>query len=312
MLNREKPWEQQLGDVRVVVPIEYTNMMDKHSSHDFGAYQIDSKGNLLVVSEDYHPELWKAGHKLAELDKKSIENLKKYVPEKAIEKLVTMSPEEFSKLAKLLLDGKDQSTIIKAFLTVKDRLGLSYKDLVDLYNNKDELSKVFQDYQKEYAKIIKDAKKESLAWDRKNLDLNNPNNLHERIKRAGSYNERILLRTQLLYTAVELASSDIEQKISEVKTALADAESNLKEFIDSKRSAIEALGSLLSASEIEGLMSELSFENLWDSGINELNISHLKEFETKITNFSQSLIQCAQNLEQVDAQSARDILAALS
>lgn len=116
----------------------------------------------------------------------------------------------------------------------------------------------------------------------------------------------------MLYTAVELASSDIEQKISEVKTALADAESNLKEFIESKRSAIETLGSLLSASEIEGLMSELAFENLWDSGINELNISHLKEFETKITNFSQSLIQCAQNLEQVDAQSARDILAALS
>ena len=312
MLNREKPWEQQLGDVRVVVPIEYTNMMDKHSSHDFGAYQIDSKGNLLEVSEDYHPELWKAGHKLAELDKKSIENLKKYVPEKAIEKLVTMSPEEFSKLAKLLLDGKDQSTIIKAFLTVKDRLGLSYKDLVDLYNNKDELAKVFQDYQKEYAKIIKDAKKESLAWDRKNLDLNNPNNLHERIKRAGSYEDRILLRTQLLYTAVELAGSDIEQKISEVKTALADAESNLKEFIDSKRSAIEALGSLLSASEIEGLMSELSFENLWDSGINESNIRQLKEFETKITNFSQTMIQCAQNLEQVDAQSAADILAALS
>ena len=312
MLNREKPWEQQLGDVRVVVPIEYTNMMDKHSSHDFGAYQIDSKGNLLEVSEDYHPELWKAGHKLAELDKKSIENLKKYVPEKAIEKLVTMSPEEFSKLAKLLLDGKDQSTIIKAFLTVKDRLGLSYKDLVDLYNNKDQLAKVFQDYQKEYAKIIKDAKKESLAWDRKNLDLNNPNNLHERIKRAGSYEDRILLRTQLLYTAVELAGSDIEQKISEVKTALADAESNLKEFIDSKRSAIEALGSLLSASEIEGLMSELSFENLWDSGINESNIRQLKEFETKITNFSQTMIQCAQNLEQVDAQSAADILAALS
>ena len=43
MLNRDKPWDQQLGDVRVVVPIEYTSMMDKHSSHDFGAYQIDSK-----------------------------------------------------------------------------------------------------------------------------------------------------------------------------------------------------------------------------------------------------------------------------
>ena len=315
MLNRDKPWDQQLGDVRVVVPIEYTSMMDKHSSHDFGAYQIDSKGNLLEVSEDYHPELWKAGHKLAELNKKSIENIKKYVPEKAIEKLVTMSPGEFSRLAGQLQDSiksGDLSEILKSVLVIKEKLGLSLEEAWNIANNIDKLKATYKNYEKEYEKIIKDAKKESLAWDRKNLDLNNPNNLHERIKRAGSYNERILLRTQLLYTAVELASSDIEQKISEVKTALADAESNLKGFIEYSRSAIKILGFLLSDSEIEGLMSELSFENLWDSGINESNISHLKEFETKITNFSQSMIQCAQNLEQVDAQGAADIFAAFS
>ena len=315
MLNRDKPWDQQLGDVRVVVPIEYTSMMDKHSSHDFGAYQIDSKGNLLEVSEDYHPELWKAGHKLAELNKKSIENIKKYVPEKAIEKLVTMSPGEFSRLAGQLQDSiksGDLSDILKSVLVIKEKLGLSLEEAWNIANNIDKLKATYKNYEKEYEKIIKDAKKESLAWDRKNLDLNNPNNLHERIKRAGSYEDRILLRSQLLYTAVELAGSDIEQKISEVKTALADAESNLKGFIEYSRSAIKILGFLLSDSEIEGLMSELSFENLWDSGINESNISHLKEFETKITNFSQSMIQCAQNLEQVDAQGAADIFAAFS
>ena len=315
MLNRDKPWDQQLGDVRVVVPIEYTNMMDKHSSHDFGAYQIDSKGNLLEVSEDYHPELWKAGHKLAELNKKSIENIKKYVPEKAIEKLVTMSPGEFSRLAGQLQDSiksGDLSEILKSVLVIKEKLGLSLEEAWNIANNIDKLKATYKNYEKEYEKIIKDAKKESLAWDRKNLDLNNPNNLHERIKRAGSYEDRILLRSQLLYTAVELAGSDIEQKISEVKTALADSESNLKGFIEYSRSAIKILGFLLSDSEIEGLMSELSFENLWDSGINESNISHLKEFETKITNFSQSMIQCAQNLEQVDAQGAADIFAAFS
>ena len=315
MLNRDKPWDQQLGDVRVVVPIEYTSMMDKHSSHDFGAYQIDSKGNLLEVSEDYHPELWKAGHKLAELNKKSIENIKKYVPEKAIEKLVTMSPGEFSRLAGQLQDSiksGDLSEILKSVLVIKEKLGLSLEEAWNIANNIDKLKATYKNYEKEYEKIIKDAKKESLAWDRKNLDLNNPNNLHERIKRAGSYEDRILLRSQLLYTAVELAGSDIEQKISEVKTALADAESNLKGFIEYSRSAIKILGFLLSDSEIEELMSELSFENLWDSGINESNISHLKEFETKITNFSQSMIQCAQNLEQVDAQGAADIFAAFS
>jgi conserved domain protein len=65
MLNRDKPWDKQLGQVNVVVPIKYTSMMDKYSSHDFGAYQIDSYGNILTASESYHPELLVAGQRLA-------------------------------------------------------------------------------------------------------------------------------------------------------------------------------------------------------------------------------------------------------
>ncbi len=81
----------------------------------------------MEVSEDYHPELWKAGHKLAELNKKSIENIKKYVPEKAIEKLVTMSPGEFSRLAGQLQDSiksGDLSEILKSVLVIKEKLGV--------------------------------------------------------------------------------------------------------------------------------------------------------------------------------------------
>ncbi|KXT84018.1 hypothetical protein STRDD11_01164 [Streptococcus sp. DD11] len=59
-------------------------------------------------------------------------------------------------------------------------------------------------------------------------------------------------------------------------------------------------------------MLELTFENLWDSGIYESNINHLKEFETKMTDFSQSMIRCAQALEEVDVQGAADIFAAFS
>ncbi|MBZ2071902.1 hypothetical protein K1J08_11655, partial [Streptococcus sanguinis] len=198
MLNRDKPWDQQFGDVRVVVPIEYTSMMDKHSSHDLGAYQIDSKGNLLEVSEDYHPELWKAGHTLADLNKKSIENIKRYVPEKVIEKLVTMSPEEFNRLAGQLLDSMKEGSLLgikKSIIEIKDKLGLSWEEVRNIFNNRDKLIDTYENYEKEYAKIIKDAKKESLEWDRENLDLKNPNNLHERIKRAGSYEDRILLRS---------------------------------------------------------------------------------------------------------------------
>lgn len=53
-------------------------MMDKYSSHDFGAYQIDSYGNILTASESYHPELLVAGQRLAKLNRRTIDNLKNY------------------------------------------------------------------------------------------------------------------------------------------------------------------------------------------------------------------------------------------
>ena len=94
MLNRDRPWEQQLGQVNVVVPIKYTSMTDKYSSHDFGAYQIDSYGNILTASESYHPELLVAGQRLAKLNREKIDKLKEYIPRKTINRIVTMSPEE--------------------------------------------------------------------------------------------------------------------------------------------------------------------------------------------------------------------------
>lgn len=82
MLNRDRPWEQQLGQVNVVVPIKYTSMTDKYSSHDFGAYQIDSYGNILTASESYHPELLVAGQRLAKLNREKIDKLREYIPRK--------------------------------------------------------------------------------------------------------------------------------------------------------------------------------------------------------------------------------------
>lgn len=313
MLNRDRPWDQQLGQVNVVVPIKYTSMTDKYSSHDFGAYQIDSYGNILTASESYHPELLVAGQRLAKLNREKIDKLKEYIPEKTINRIVTMSPEEFSKFASLIQKGsKDFSHNYKDFFDGLSGLGIDGEAIVKIASNLPALALLYYDYQNQYAKIIKDAQKASLEWDRKNLDLKNPNNLHNKIKSAGSYAERILLRTELLYAAVQLADADIEQKVSETEKMITSAEENIKIEVELSRNVIFGLGWALSASERESLMTDLTFEHLWDSGIAETDKSNLKNYKEKMSGFSKSMIQCAQKLVEVDEQGAADIFGSLS
>lgn len=313
MLNRDRPWEQQLGQVNVVVPIKYTSMTDKYSSHDFGAYQIDSYGNILTASESYHPELLVAGQSLAKLIRDKIDKLRKLLPEKTINRILTMSPEEFNKFASLLQKGsKDFPHHYKDFFIGLSGLGIDDEAIAKIASNLPILALNYYDYQIKYYTIIKDAQIATLEWDRKNLDLKNPNNLHNRIKSAGSYAERILLRTELLYAAVQLADADIEQKVSETEKMITSAEENVKIEVELSRNVIFGLGWALSVSERESLMTDLTFEQLWDSGIAETDKSNLKNYKEKMSGFSKSMIQCAQKLVEVDEQGAADIFGSLS
>lgn len=313
MLNRDRPWEQQLGQVNVVVPIKYTSMTDKYSSHDFGAYQIDSYGNILTASESYHPELLVAGQRLAKLNREKIDKLREYLPAKTINRIVTMSPEEFNKFASLLQKGsKNFLHNYNDFFDGLSGLGIDGDAIVMIASNLPDLAWLYYDYQNQYDKIIKDAQKASLEWDRQNLDLKNPNNLHNRIKSAGSYAERILLRTELLYAAVQLADAEIEQKVSETEKMITTAEGIVKVSVELSRNNISGLGWALSASEIESLMTDLTFEHLWDSGIAETDKSNLKNYKEKMSGFSKSMIQCAQKLVEVDEQGAADIFGSLT
>ena len=156
MLNRDRPWEQQLGQVNVVVPIKYTSMTDKYSSHDFGAYQIDSYGNILTASESYHPELLVAGQRLAKLNREKIDKLREYIPRKTINRIVTMSPEEFSKFASLIQKGsKDFWHNHDDFFDGLSGLGIDSDAIVIIASNLPDLAWLYYDYQNQYDKIIK-------------------------------------------------------------------------------------------------------------------------------------------------------------
>ncbi|MXI72292.1 DUF2974 domain-containing protein, partial [Mycobacterium tuberculosis] len=87
MLNREhtiaklpgdsdEPLKKPVGKVNVLVPLHYTQITDPESSHDFGVFQSDGKGNLLTASEDFHPELLRAGEKLSRLIATSLDSLR--------------------------------------------------------------------------------------------------------------------------------------------------------------------------------------------------------------------------------------------
>ena len=157
MLNRDKPWDKQLGQVNVVVPIKYTSMMDKYSSHDFGAYQIDSYGNILTASESYHPELLVAGQRLAKLNRRTIDNLKNYLPEEAIERFVTMKPEVFQKLTSLLHEAFKDTLNHKTeiYLILRDGFGIGITDVTKIIANLPSIGSEILVYLQEYDKIIK-------------------------------------------------------------------------------------------------------------------------------------------------------------
>ena len=90
------------------------------------------------------------------------------------------------------------------------------------------------------------------------------------------------------------------------------AEGSVKVSVELSRNTISALGWALSASEIESLMTDLTFEHLWDSGIAETDKSNLKNYKEKMSGFSKSMIQCAQKLVEVDAEGATEIFGSLT
>lgn len=88
MLNREhtiahlpgdsnEPLKKPVGKVNIVVPLHYTQSFDSESAHDFGVFQGDGKGSFLTASDDFHPELLRAGEKLARLIAKTLDALRK-------------------------------------------------------------------------------------------------------------------------------------------------------------------------------------------------------------------------------------------
>ena len=278
MLNREhtitklpgdsdEPLKKPVGTVNVLVPLYYTQISDPESSHDFGVFQSDGKGNLLTASEDFHPELLRAGEKLARLIATSLDSLRALGVDENVATNVLNS-------------------IMRGEFKIKAAIGYS----------------IYENFTTEYSKIVEEARQESIKWDREAIPR-----YQEQLRNGNlSGNQRILVRAQLLQTAAQLANFDMEDKVKSVKTLLSDAKEDIQNMIkETRQTAFDMVG-YLSSSEVTNLLSGFDTTSFWDEGVASDTKTAATSFLTQIEQLGESLVKASGSFETIDTDSAED------
>ena len=278
MLNREhtitklpgdsdEPLRKPVGTVNVLVPLHYTQITDPESSHDFGVFQSDGKGNLLTASEDFHPELLRAGEKLARLIATTLDSLRA-----------------------LGVDENVASNVLNAIMRgeFKIKAAIGYG--------------VYENFTTEYSKIVEEARQESIKWDREAIPR-----YQEQLRNGNLTGEkRILVRAQLLQTAAQLANFDMEDKVKSVKTLLSDAKEDIQNMIkETRQTAFDMVG-YLSSSEVTNLLSGFDTTSFWDEGVASDTKTAATSFLTQIEQLGESLVKASGSFETIDTNSAED------
>lgn len=278
MLNREhtitklpgdsdEPLKKPVGKVNVLVPLHYTQISDPESSHDFGVFQSDGKGNLLTASEDFHPELLRAGEKLARLIATSLDSIRALGVDENVATNVLNS-------------------IMRGEFKIKAAIGYG----------------VYENSTTEYSKIVEEARQESIKWNREAIPR-----YQEQLRSGNlSGNQRILVRAQLLQTAAQLANFDMEDKVKSVKTLLSDAKEDIQNIVKETRSTAFDMVGYLSSSEVTNLLSGFDTISFWDEGVASDTKTAATSFLTQIQQLGESLVKASGSFETIDRDSAED------
>lgn len=259
MLNRTAPYEQQFGTVYVIVPLHFKGAFENPSSHDFGAYQMDPNGNPLVASKDYHPELLEAGRRLAALNQETIARLKKL--------------------------GVSDSAILSLLQGNVLIRGVAGYD-------------VYKDFEREYNKIIAEARAASVKWDKENIPK-----YQARIRSAKGA-EKIRLQAELLQTAAQLATLETEDQVTQVKKLISDARETIQTHIQTAHTQVYGIARYISAWELESMLSSIQLDAVWDETVETSTNKAAQQFGNTISEFSAALVQASQTLTELDQQTA--------
>lgn len=256
-----------VGKVNIVVPLYYTQSFDSESAHDFGVFQGDGKGSFLTASADYHPELLRAGEKLARLIAKTLDALRK----------LGVDEETASNIFNSLMKGD-----------LPDRAVLGYA--------------FYHQFETEYKEIIRVARLESMSWDREAItryqeQLGNGNLTGE---------DRILVRVRLLQTAAQLAIFEMEDKVKHVQTLLSDAKEFVQNTVKDTSTEAMGMVTYLSGTEVASLLADFNVSRFWDDTIETNTETSAKGFMTEIEQLGMTLVRASGDFAAVDTQQAED------
>ena len=221
----------------------------------------------MTASEDFHPELLRAGEKLARLIATSLDSLRALGVDENVATNVLNS-------------------IMRGEFKIKAAIGYG----------------VYENFTTEYSKIVEEARQESIKWDREAIPR-----YQEQLRSGNlSGNQRILVRAQLLQTAAQLANFDMEDKVNSVKTLLSDAKEEIQSLIkETRQTAFDMVG-YLSSSEVTNLLSGFDMTSFWDEGLASDTETAAKSFLTQIEQLGESLVKASGSFETIDTESAKD------
>ena len=115
----------------------------------------------------------------------------------------------------------------------------------------------------------------------------------------------ISLREELVRTSAQTAQLQAEEYEQAIKDRLANAKESVSQHISELRSAAYTLAHNLSGGEIEDLLSELSFELAWNTGIEAATLSSANSYQTKMTSIAGKLNKAADRIVEIDQEGSQ-------
>lgn len=176
----------------------------------------------------------------------------------------------------------------------------TYKVNVAIANYGLEMDKVtpeyyVREYLKEYGDFAPEpSKQELLTLKRRRID-----ELHASLKTTTG-SQMIRLREELVRTSAQTAQLQAEVYEQAIKDKLANAKESVSQHITELRSAAYTLAHNLSGGEIEGLLSELSFELAWNTGIEAATLSSANSYQKEMTSIAGKLNKAADRIVEID------------
>ena len=181
----------------------------------------------------------------------------------------------------------------------------TYKVNVAIANYGLEMDKVtpeyyVREYLKEYGDFAPEpSKQELLTLKRRRID-----ELHASLKTTTG-SQMISLREELVRTSAQTAQLQAEVYEQAIKDKLANAKESVSQHITELRSAAYTLAHNLSSGEIEGLLSEMSFELAWNTGIETATLSSANSYQKKMTSIAGKLNKAADRIVEIDQKGSQ-------